>query len=168
MKNTTINKNSYDVFGKLLVKVQFFEQLVKIFVSLLNKDIKSKNKAISNLCYKDILNDDIPKRKQTLGVLMIAVKNVIKSFDNKEFEELLEKRNIFIHKLHKIYLSNDIKNNNTDEDLEKFILELWNLTDKYTDIFTGLISLSTKFITNNKINLSGIEEYEKDLLKFLE
>ena len=46
-----------------------------------------------NLCYKDILNDDIPKRKQTLGVLMIAVKNVIKSFDNKEFEELLEKRN---------------------------------------------------------------------------
>jgi hypothetical protein len=74
LENITITKYSYDTFGKVLVKIQFFEQLVKIFISLFNEDAKLRNKNINNLSYKDILDDDILKRNQTLGILMSVVK----------------------------------------------------------------------------------------------
>jgi hypothetical protein len=164
LENITITKYSYDTFGKVLVKIQFFEQLVKIFISLFNEDAKLRNKNINNLSYKDILDDDILKRNQTLGILMSVVKKEIKIFDNDEFNELLEKRNIFIHKLHKEYLSNDSLD---EEELTKFINQLWNLINKYIDIFTGLISLSIKSITDNKIDMSSIDNCEEDLIKYI-
>jgi hypothetical protein len=76
----------------------------------------------------------------------------------------LEKRNIFIYKLHKEYLSNDSLD---EEELTKFINQLWNLINKYIDIFTGLISLSIKSITDNKIDMSSIDNCEEDLIKYI-
>ncbi|MCT7602892.1 hypothetical protein N5U17_01470 [Aliarcobacter butzleri] len=164
MENIKITKYSYDTFGKVLVKIQFFEQLVKIFISLFNKDAKLRNKRINNLSYKDILDDNILKRNQTLGILMSVIKKEMKIFDNDEFNELLEKRNIFIHKLHKEYLSNDSLD---EEELTRFINQLWNLINKYIDIFTGLISLSVKTISNNKIDTSGIDKCEENLIRYI-
>ena len=144
--------------GKLLIKLQYLETLIKFIISLLNKDIKGKKVyRIKDLSARNILDDNTEKTKQTLGQLMIVLKSEIPSFDNEEFEELLAKRNRFIHGFHKEFLS---KKEFDEKEVTLFIKELWLLADKYTKIFTGFISLAVKLIGKGKISVEGIDKDE--------
>lgn len=57
MEQERIKKNSFDVFGKLLIKIQYLEDILKLYISLFNKEAKQRNKKITNLCSRDILDD---------------------------------------------------------------------------------------------------------------
>jgi len=151
--------------GKLLIKLQYLETLMKLLISLFNSDIKGKKKyKIKDLSARNILDDNTKKTRQTLGQLMNVLKSEMPNFDNEEFEELLAKRNRFIHSFHKEFLSNK---NFDEKEVTLFIKELWLLADKYTKIFTGFISLAAKLIGKGKISVAGIDKDEKYLYEYL-
>lgn len=158
-----IKKNDYAVFGKLLIDIQFLETLIKLYISYFKPEIK-KNNRIDGLSPRSIL-DDTDDSKKTLGALMKILNSHIKEFKNEEFEELLEKRNIFAHNFHNEYLS--VKANKKNE-LTDFISRLSHLVKKYTDIFTGLHSLTIKSLSNGKVSTKEIEQNETELYNYLE
>ncbi len=84
---------------------------------------------------------------------MRVIKSEIPHFDNEEFKKLLEMRNTFIHNFHKDFLAVNAKKEN---DLSEFVTTLFNLTNKYTNIFTGLTSISVTAISKGKISTDGI------------
>lgn len=160
-----MNELNYASFGKLLIKLQFLETIIKLFISLCNSSVKENKKyRIKELSSRNILDNNTEKTKQTLGQLMIIIKSEIPNFDNAEFKELLSKRNKFIHSFHKEFLS---KKEIDEKEVTKFIEKLWSLTDKYTKVFTGLISISAKSIGKGKVSVEGIEEDEKHLYNYL-
>ena len=159
------NDLEYASYGKLLIKLQNLETIIKMYVSLLNTEIKGKRKYnIKDLSARSILDDSNNGTKQTLGQLIFIIKSEVECFEDEDFNELLEKRNIFIHKFFKEYLSHNAKNKSKTS---SFINRLWNLTDKFTNIFNGLISISVKKKSNGKVDTSGIESNEKDLYIYL-
>jgi hypothetical protein len=158
-----IKKDDYAVFGKLLIDIQFLETLIKLYISYFKPEIKKKN-GITGLNSKSILDDTDGSRK-TLGALMKILNSNIEEFKNEEFKELLEKRNIFAHNLHKEYLS--VKANK-ENDLTNFISRLSHLVEKYTDIFTGLHSITIKSLSKGKVSTKGIEQSETELYNYLE
>jgi len=159
-----IKKDDYASFGKVLIKLQFLETIIKLYISLFNKNIKNnKEYGIKKLSTKNILEDN-DNSKKTLGNLMRVIKNEIPQFDNKEFEKLLKMRNTFIHNFHKEFLSANAKKEN---ELSEFIITLFNLTNKYTKIFTGLTSISITSLSKGKISTDGISDSEDDLIKYI-
>src|SRR5690606_13827439 len=137
---------------------------IKLYTSLFNKDIKQNRKyGIKNLSTKDIL-EDTDDSKKTLGNLMRVIKSEIPHFDNEEFEKLLEMRNTFIHNFHKEFLSEYAKK---EGEISEFVTTLFNLTNKYTNIFTGLTSISVTSISKGKISTAGISDTEKDLIDYI-
>ena len=158
-----IKKNNFEIFGKLLIDIQFLETLIKFYTSYFTKELKEEYK-IRELSPKSILDDSDNSRK-TLGQLMKIIKSEVKDFDNKEFQELLQKRNVFIHNFHKEYLSIGAQKEN---ELSSFVIRLSELVKKYTNIFTGLHSLSIRTISKGKISIQGIEDNEIDLIRYIE
>lgn len=159
-----VKKDDYATFGKVLINLQYLETIIKLYASLFKTDIKlNKKYRISKLNSKNVLADS-DGSKSTLGSLMRVIKTEIPNFDNNEFDKLLEMRNTFVHNFHKEYLSVNAKK---EDELSEFVLTLNNLTDKYTKIFTGLVSLSVKFIAKGAVSTDGISDNEKDLIEYI-
>ena len=96
---------------------------------------------------------------------MNVLKSEISVFDNAEFQELLEKRNTFVHNFHKEYYSVGAKKEN---ELPEFLESLEFLTEKHSKIFIGLLSVSTKNLYPGKIDYKGLDKYEINLQKLIE
>lgn len=115
---------------------------------------------------KDILNNKETGR-QTLGNLLFVLKNELDFFDNGEVQELLDKRNTFIHSFYKLYLH---KKSTKKNELMPFILRLDELAIKYDKIFTGLIVNAIKRKAkelNGNIDFKGLEKDEENVIKYL-
>ena len=160
-----ISESEFASFGKLLVKIQFFEVILKMYISLLNSDIKKRNPSIKNLNGRDILDDSIAGKKHTLGMLMLVIKKEMPFFDNNEFSRLLDMRNTFAHNFHKEYLSVDKV---SESNYMEFINELWGLTDKYTEIFTGLMEMANRKANGESSDLSVLKGLGKSELSVIQ
>lgn len=160
-----IEEDQYATFGKLLIKIQFLETLLKIAISLFKQEVKDHDKAFKNLSPNDILTDlSNNTHKQTLGQLSNFIKGHINAFNEESFKELLEKRNVFIHNLKNHYITS---NSATTEELHDFINSLWLLTEEFTKVFIGLISISIRQIDKSgQIDFKGIDKHEIDFIKY--
>ena len=169
MKNEPSNE-VYGIIGKSLIKLQILETQIKLFVSLLKPDIKTKYK-IKELEHKRIMDNSDDSRK-TLGNLMHILKSELPFFKNEDFEKLLKMRNIFVHSFQSEYLNN--KKTNYSE-TKTFLLLLNELTENFAKIFIGLNTLSVKLIAQKKLTdkdydkmkFHDLEKDEEFFLQFL-
>lgn len=161
-----LSESDFSTLGKLLIKLQFLEKLIQIYTSSLSDDVKKRHPRIKSLSLSNILDESVANRKQTLGVFVQVIKTELPSFDNEEFQELLRLRNIFVHKLHSQFL---LAGKADVEGLSAFIDRLLMLTNKYTGVFTGLLSISFKHMANNSqtLNTEGIDQFEVSFVDYI-
>ncbi|UJJ31949.1 hypothetical protein [Halopseudomonas maritima] len=160
-----ILENEFAAYGKTLVKIQYFEIILKICISLFDAEAKARHSSIKNLKIEDVLNLSV-SYKQTLGTLMAAIRKEIPVFDTDEFSKLLVMRNTFVHNFHKEYISRGVD----EKERMAFIEELFELITRYTEIFTGLFVHLARHIAKEKngtLNLAGLEVSEDELLKHI-
>lgn len=146
--------------GALLLKLQGLESILKIYVSLLNEEAKQRNPRVKNLEVKNILDDSINGRHQTLGILIRAIQNEINFFDNEEFNKLLQMRNTFVHSFHKKYI---LENTLGSSD---FLLELHQLVEKYTKVFNGALTSALQNLASRKGEQLDVDGLIGDEIEF--
>lgn len=94
---------------------------------------------------------------------MSFIKKRIDAFNNEEFNELLIKRNLFIHNLAIKYINIQ----DGEKQLKSFIDRLSFLLKKYTKIFEGLLEYSFNYLSDGKIKISDKLDAKIELLAYL-
>lgn len=157
MENKKIDLEIKLHISEILIKLQRFEFLVHGLVSYFKEDILKENSSFKKLNAKVFLStnpEDNKNRRQTLGQNFSIIKKHEKLIYNSELDELLEKRNIFIHNFWREYISNGKYDK---QRCYVFLIKIESLVDDWTKVFDGFLSIIAKSIYNQQS-----EEFKMD------
>jgi len=156
-KNMEIDIDVQLRISHVLIKLQKFEYLIHGIVAHFKEDILSSNRPFKKLNAEIFLSNTEEakkKRKQTLGQILQVVQEHADFIYDSELDELLKKRNTFIHSFWRDFISKGQYNKEKSLD---FLIKLENLTDEWTKVFRGFLSIMTKCVYNLQS-----EEYKMD------
>ncbi len=159
--------------GAALLETQKVEFLVHGIVShLMHVDELSSKKQLKGLSPKVFLSDDPKdrkKRRQTLGVLVGAIKIVSEktiAIDEERLSLYLDNRNTFVHGFWREYLKNEMDIDGGLAFINSYISE----TDHWNKMFKGILGLFMRASATNEgrtEELSQMNTMDEEVAYFL-